>query len=250
MTTRKRGRYIRARPAGGQFDDVAFDATLRAAAPYQKRRRAQRRKVAFAIRSEDVQRKVRVGRTSNLILFVVDASESMAVQPRIEAAKGAVLSLLTDAYQRRDRVGLIVFRGEEATLVLPPTNSVQLAHRALAEIPAGGNTPLAAGLDLSRRVVQQHRLLYPTVQPFVVIITDGLSNVSRTELTPEDDALQEARNLREAGASSVVINMEAPALDRGYAQRLADALGAPCLSIGELRAENLYEAVRLELEQP
>lgn len=98
--------------------------------------------MAFAIERADLQRKVRVKKTANFVLFLVDASWSMAVAERMNATKGAILSLLTDAYQRRDRVGLIVFQKDRATLVLSPTNSIQLAQRALAEIPVGGNSPL------------------------------------------------------------------------------------------------------------
>ena len=149
-TDRKRGRYIQARPANGKTNDIAFDATLRAAAPYQRQRADQiaASGMAYALRSSDLQRKVRVRRTSNLVLFVVDASWSMAVSERMTATKGAIMSLLTDAYQRRDRVGLIVFQKDRASLVLPPTNSVLLAKKALANIPVGGKTPLSAGLLL------------------------------------------------------------------------------------------------------
>ena len=135
-----------ARPAPGKTFDLAFDATLRAAAPHQKDRSEQRKRVAFAIQSSDYQRKVRVKRSANLVLFVVDASWSMAVAERMSATKGAILSLLTDAYQRRDRVGLVVFQKDRASLILPPTNSTQLAQRDLIEIPVGGKTPLSAGL--------------------------------------------------------------------------------------------------------
>jgi magnesium chelatase subunit D len=132
-TELKRGRYVQARPANGKADDLAFDATLRAAAPFQKSRKQEENpnKVAFHVKKSDYMRKVRVRRAANLILFVVDASWSMAVAERMTATKGAIMSLLTDAYQRRDRVGLIVFQKDRATLVMPPTNSVQLAQRAL-----------------------------------------------------------------------------------------------------------------------
>ncbi|RPI87647.1 MAG: VWA domain-containing protein, partial [Chloroflexi bacterium] len=172
-TERKRGRYIQARPAQGRADDLAFDATIRAAAPFQKEREEQRKKVAFAIRPSDYQRKIRVKKTANLILFVVDASWSMAVAERMSATKGAILSLLTDAYQRRDRVGLIVFQKDRATLVLPPTNSVQLAQRALADIPVGGKTPLSAGLFLTQQVLQREQIVHPDVNPLVILLTDG-----------------------------------------------------------------------------
>ena len=144
-TTNKRGRYILSRPARGNVDDLAFDATIRSAAPFQLQRSEQRKRVAFAIQPQDYMRKIRVRRTGNLILFVVDASWSMAVAERMAAAKGAILSLLNDAYQRRDRVGMIAFQRENATLILPPTNSVTLAERALEDIPVGGKTPLSAG---------------------------------------------------------------------------------------------------------
>jgi len=123
-TERKRGRYIQARPAAGKTNDLAFDATLRAAAPFQRDRNEikRRNKVAFAIRPADYMKKIRVRRAANLILFLVDASWSMAVAERMAATKGAILSLLTDAYQRRDRVGLIVFKNHRRPwCCLPPT---------------------------------------------------------------------------------------------------------------------------------
>ena len=177
-TERKRGRYIKARPANGKTSDIAFDATLRAAAPFQKRRVEKRKKVAFAIERGDLQRKVRVKKTANLVLFLVDASWSMAVAERMNATKGAILSLLTDAYQRRDRVGLIVFQKDRATLVLPPTNSIQLAQRALAEIPVGGKTPLSAGLLMASDILRQEKYLHPDVEPLLIVLTDGAGNVS------------------------------------------------------------------------
>ena len=147
-TERKRGRYIQSRlPKGDKVRDLAFDATFRAAAPHQIRR--DRTRLALALEKSDLREKVRVRRSANLILFVVDASWSMAVAERMEATKGAILSLLTDAYQRRDRVGLIVFNKNDANLVLPPTNSVQLARKALMDIAVGGKTPLSAGLYLA-----------------------------------------------------------------------------------------------------
>ena len=153
----KRGRYIQARPSPRDSSDLAFDATLRAAAPFQRQRDdiKKRNAVAFAIRKEDFQKKVRVRKTANLILFLVDGSWSMAVAERMKATKSAILSLLTDAYQRRDRVGLVVFQKDRATLVLAPTNSVLLAERALANIPVGGKTPLTAGLQMAYEILQR-----------------------------------------------------------------------------------------------
>lgn len=249
-TDRKRGRYIQARPAQGKTDDLAFDATLRAAAPFQVEREEQRKRVAFAIQPSDFQRKVRVKKTANLVLFVVDASWSMAVAERMSATKGAILSLLTDAYQRRDTVGLIVFQKDRATLVLPPTNSVQLARRALVDIPVGGKTPLSAGLLMAQQILQRERILHPDVEPLMILLTDGAGNVPMSSLPPQEEAHQLAEQIAAEDTRSVVVNMEHAAFDQGLAQALADHLGAPCYSLAELKAETLYHAVREEMSNP
>ncbi len=249
QTDRKRGRYIQSRPASGRADDLAFDATLRAAAPFQKAREEMRKKddVAFSVRREDYQRKVRVRRASNLILFLVDASWSMAVAERMAATKGAILSLLTDAYQRRDRVGLIVFQKDRATLVLPPTNSVLLAQRALADIPVGGKTPLSAGLAMAYQVMKREKTLHPDVLPLLIVLTDGAGNVSIGRGSPQVEAHRVAEQIAGEEIRSVVINMEHEAFDQGLAQSLADHLDAPCYTLQDLRSETLYRAVQNEI---
>jgi Mg-chelatase subunit ChlD len=249
-TEMKRGRYVQARPANERIDDLAFDATLRAAAPFQKRRAEQRKRVAFAIRPTDYMRKVRVRRSANLVLFLVDASWSMAVAERMAATKGAILSLLTDAYQRRDRVGLIVFQKNRATLVLSPTNSVLLARRALTEIPVGGKTPLSAGLQLAYEVLRREQILHPDVMPLLIVLTDGAGNVSMGHLPPQEEAHRIAELISHDQVHSVVINMEHAAFDQGLAQALADHLDAPCYTITDLKAESLYRAVRKEMQIP
>jgi magnesium chelatase subunit D len=246
-TDRKRGRYVQARPSPGKVDDLAFDATLRAAAPFQTQRSEQRKRVAFAIRSNDYQKKVRVKKAANLVLFVVDASWSMAVAERMTATKGAILSLLTDAYQRRDRVGLIVFQKDRATLVLPPTNSIQLAQRALADIPVGGKTPLSAGLFLAHQIVQKERIVHPDVMPLIILLTDGAGNVSMSNIPPQEESHRIARQISEDEIRSVVINMEHAAFDQGLAQTLAEHLESPCYTLSELKAETLYQRVREEM---
>lgn len=248
ITNRKRGRYIQARPSPGKADDLALDATLRAAAPFQKQRSELRQKVAFAIRASDYQRKVRVKKAANLILFVVDASWSMAVAERMSATKGAILSLLTDAYQRRDRVGLIVFQKDRATLVLPPTNSVLLAQRALADIPVGGKTPLSAGLLLAYEVIKREKLSHPDVNPLMILLTDGAGNVSMGNLSPQEEAHLIADQIAEQKIRCIVINMEHAAFDQGLAKALADHLRCPCYTLSELRAETLYQQVRHEID--
>ncbi len=290
-TKRKRGRYVRAQLATGKVTDLAFDATLRAAAVHQRRRRAEDvvkddgmmgsgdkkmrgagdeassstssphhpitpspplpapspSRPAFLIRKTDLHKKIRVRRSANLILFVVDASWSMAVAERMAATKGAIMSLLTDAYQRRDRVGLVVFQKNTATLVLPPTSSVDLAQKALSEIPVGGKTPLTAGLALSLHVIKREKNLHPDVMPLMIILTDGAGNVSMGSLPPQIEAHKVANQIRDQRIRSVVINMEHIAFDQGLARKLAENLDANCLSLKELHAEALYEAVKAEL---
>jgi len=246
-TKRKRGRYIMARPAKGSTSDIAFDATIRAAAPYQLRRIDQRQKVAFAILPSDLQRKVRIRKAANLIIFVVDASWSMAVAERMSATKGAILSLLADAYQHRDRVGLVVFQKDRALSILPPTNSVQLAQQALADIPVGGKTPLSAGLSLAYDIFQKERNIHTDVLPLMILLTDGAGNVSMGNLPPQEEAHRVSDRIRQAGIRSIVINMEHAAFDQGLANALAEHLGGPCYTLHELKADHLYHAVRQEL---
>lgn len=248
-TDRKRGRYVQARPAGDRTDDIAFDATLRAAAPYQQARQDQKEQsgMAYALQKSDLQRKVRVRRASNLILFVVDASWSMAVSERMQATKGAIMSLLTDAYQRRDRVGLVVFNKDRSHLVLPPTNSVILAKEALADVQVGGKTPLSAGLLMAYEVVRKEKLAHPDIMPMIILLTDGAGNVSLSNLPPQEEAHRIARLIHDEQIRTITINMEHAAFDQGLAAKLADKLGGPCYTLAQLKAETLLDTIRSEM---
>lgn len=246
-TETKRGRYIQARPANGELSDIAFDATIRAAAPFQKDRRSPETKVAFSIRKHDLQRKVRIKQTANLILFVVDASWSMAVAERMSAAKGAVLSLLTDAYQRRDRVGMIVFQKDRAQVILPPTNSIELARRYLADIPIGGKTPLSAGLNMAYEVIKREELTHPEIQPMLILLTDGVGNVSITKLPPQEEAYKIADMIAKDNVPSIVINMEHKEFDKGLAREIAEHLQASYYCMSDLQAEKLLQTVKEEI---
>jgi magnesium chelatase subunit D len=249
-TDRKRGRYIKARPAHEKRDDIAFDATLRAAAPYQrKRKETSVNELALQLRTSDLQRKVRVRRTGNLILFAVDASWSMAASERMEATKGAIFSLLVDAYQRRDQVGLVVFQRDKARLVLPPTSSVELAQKALSDLPVGGKTPLSSGLFLSWQVIEGAKRRDPEIRPLLILLTDGAGNVSMTGMPAQEEANRIADLFQQdANVRALVINMEHAAFDRGLAQKLADALGGVCYNLPELRADTLLSTVRREID--
>jgi Mg-chelatase subunit ChlD len=246
-TSRKRGHYIQARPAEGDLSDIALDATLRQAALQQLDREGEPDHIT--VLPQDVQKKVRVRRAANLILFVVDASWSMAGAQRMEATKGAIMSLLVDAYQKRDRVGLVVFQKEESRLVLPFTSSVELAQQALRHLPVGGKTPLSAGLMLAYRVFRRELRLHPQAMPLMVVLTDGAGNVSLTETPPQEEAQKIADLIRRTGIHSVVVNMEHRAYDRGLADNLAQALGGPCYCLADLKAAALYRTVREELEE-
>jgi Mg-chelatase subunit ChlD len=245
-TRRKRGRYIKSRLLGDEpASDIAFDATFRQAALHQRERADEGR--SFSIHKDDLRLKVRVRRAANCILFAVDASWSMAAAERIEATKGAIMSLLQDAYQRRDVVGLVVFQRDRARVILEPTSSVELAQRLLRDIPVGGKTPLPHGLWLSYQVLDREKRLDPEVMPMLILLTDGAGNVSMSGQPPREEALHIADMFRLGGIRSVVINMEHPAFDRGLARELADALHAPCYALEELRASSLLQTVRDEL---
>jgi magnesium chelatase subunit D len=172
----------------------------------------------------------------------------MAVSERMTATKGAIMSLLTDAYQRRDRVGLVVFQKDRAILILPPTNSVVLAKQALTTIPVGGKTPLSAGLLMSYEVIRREKALHPDIIPLMILLTDGAGNVSIGRESPQEEAHRIAGLIKHEDIKTVTINMEHVAFDQGLASKLAEALGGPCYSLGQMRAETLLETVRKEMK--
>jgi len=228
------GHPVGDREAGESPEDIALAATVRAAAPHQRAR--GRDKSGLILRREDLRRNVREGREGNLVLFVVDASGSMAARSRMATVKGAVLSLLTDAYQRRDKVGLVSFRGEGARVLLPPTSGVELAASRLADLPTGGRTPLAAGLEKAAEVLMRERTREKERRPLLVILTDGRA-------TAGPDPRGAAAGLRRLGAASVVVDTEQGYVRLGMAGTLAEALEARCLRLEELRADTLVELV-------
>jgi magnesium chelatase subunit D len=214
--------------------DVALAATVRAAAPHQRAR--GREGPGIRVRTCDLRQNVREGREGNLILFLVDASGSMAAHKRMSAVKGAVLSLLNDAYQRRDKVALISFRGEGAWILLPPTSSVALAAPRLEVLPTGGRTPLAAGIEKAAEVLMREELRDKERRPLLVLLTDG-----RTTAGPDPQVA--AARLRSLGTTSCVVDTEEGYVRLGMAGELAESMGARCLRLEELRADSLVELV-------
>lgn len=158
-------------------NDLAMDATLWAAAPYQQRRK--REDVAISIEESDIREKIREERVGNFIVFVVDASGSMGAGKRMVETKGAILSLLLDTYQKRDRVALAVFKGEGAEVVLPPTSRIELAHKLLEELPTGGKTPLSHGISLGYQTIRSYFRKHSNIYPLLITISDGKANVSQ-----------------------------------------------------------------------
>ncbi|TAN71322.1 MAG: VWA domain-containing protein [Methylobacter sp.] len=196
--------------------------------------------VDFQVTKNDLHQQVRAGKTANLILFVVDASGSMAAQRRMEAVKGAVLSLLTDAYQQRDEVAVISFGGKSAQLLLSPTRSVDLAERNLRELPTGGRTPLPHALSVTLETLEK-----TAMPPLLVLLSDGRANVAlRVGNDPWQESLSFAALLAERGVPALVLDTETGYLRLGKARQLAEALGAEYLTLEELSAENLALTIR------
>jgi magnesium chelatase subunit D len=190
---------------------------------------------------EDVRRAIREGREGNLVIFVVDASGSMAARDRMAAVSGATLSLLRDAYQRRDKVAVITFRQEKARLLLPPTSSAHIAGRRLARFDTGGRTPLAEGLQAARELIIREKARDRARRPLVVVLTDGRATAGPDPLGRSRIA---AARLLAEGAAAVVVDCETSFVRLGLAGRLAHQLGAPAVRLEQLRADHLTQAVR------
>ncbi|MCG6496738.1 putative cobaltochelatase [Kitasatospora sp. A2-31] len=233
------GHTIRARRPQGRLARLHLSATLQAAAPHQVARGRTSR--ALLLAKDDFREQVRQGRESNLVLFVVDASGSMAARQRMTAVKGAVLSLLMDAYQRRDKIGMITFRGAGAELALPPTSSVEVGAARLESLPTGGRTPLAAGLLRAHEVLRVERMRDPHRRPLLVVVTDGRATGARDAVAQSHRA---AGLLAAQGVTGVVLDCEAGPVRLGLARTLAARLGASAVTLDELRAEGVASLVR------
>ncbi|MGW5771928.1 putative cobaltochelatase [Streptomyces longwoodensis] len=233
------GRTTGARRPRGALTKLHLAATVQAAAPHQRAR--GRSGPGLVIRRDDLRQAAREGREGNLVLFVVDASGSMAARQRMSAVKGAVLSLLLDAYQRRDKVGLVTFRASAADVALPPTSSVDAAAARLESLPTGGRTPLAAGLLKAHEVLRVERLRDPARRALVVVVTDG-----RATGGPEPVALagRAARLFAAEQVASVVVDCESGPVRLGLAGQLAAELGGTAVTLDELRADAIAGLVK------
>lgn len=226
------GRQRSFRPLGKNRNDIALGATIRAAAPYQRSR--ERQGQAISIRKTDLHEKIRERKIAHIILFLVDASGSMGVHRRMVAVKGAILSLLTDAYQKRDSVGLMTFRGTGACLLLPPTRSPDIASKLLRKIPTGGTTPLVRGIYEAYRLMAQGRYAVTGDRRSIVLLTDGRGNVPMAAGSPRVELFELADRLAGGDISFIVVDTETgyPRLEQAFV--LADRLKAPCIRLEDL----------------
>ena len=226
-------------PHRGRRIDLAFAATLRAAAPYQRQRHGEQ---AVVIRAEDLRVWIRTRRAAANILFLVDASGSMGAKERMKMVKGAVLALLREAYQKRDRVGLIAFRRTSAETLLPMTQSVELAEKKLRSLPTGGKTPLAEGLAAALKMMDELSRK-EGAETVLVLVTDGRTNVSAAGKAKEE-ALRAAEEIARRDAHCIVLDTEKSFPKVGLAPEIAQRMNAGYATLERLCAEGVLEVVR------
>lgn len=243
MTDLMQGRYVRAEIPKAKTSDIAFDATLRAAAPYQKARPSNG--CAVVIRKDDLRSKIREKRTGNIFLFVVDASGSMGARERMKTVKGVIFKILLDAYQKRDRVGMVAFRKNQAEVLLPVTRSVDFAQKKLASMPTGGKTPLAKGLLKAEDVLDMLYRQDANQDPVMILITDGRATSPLNKGTnPVTDALEEAKRIGRRNIPVAVIDTESGFIKLGLAKKLAKAMGASYFQVDKISEDQLLHIWR------
>jgi magnesium chelatase subunit D len=253
LSLRNNGKYVRYGFPKGDIKDVALDATIRAAAPYQKERKGQS-DLSMVIKTQDIREKIRIGKVSTATMFVVDASGSMGVNRRMESAKGAVLSLLQDSYQQRDKIGVVAFRGSQADVLLPLCSSVDLAYKNLKELPTGGRTPLAAGLESGLNLLVHEKRRDEGAIPVLVLISDGRANVSKENKDTQMELVALSEHARAKGIQVIVIDTEVVSksfiqMQLGYCRDIASHSGGRYYPIGDLTADSVRDIVIHERER-
>ncbi|MFC9433485.1 magnesium chelatase subunit D family protein [Nocardia sp. NPDC057030] len=239
----RHGRVVR--PSTDTSTGLHLLGTVFAAAPHQWSR--GRGDGPLKLAAEDLRGAYREGREGNLVVFVVDASGSMASRDRLSAVTGAVVTLLRDSYQRRDKVAVITVRGQDAELVLPPTSSVDIAVRRLSSMRTGGKTPLAAGLVKAREIVLRERVRDPRRRPMLVLLTDGRATGG---VDPLPRARAAAARLANEGVTSIVVDCERGMIRLGLAAELARELRGGYLRLAELTGDSVADVVRAGSGRP
>ena len=239
----KMGRYVYS-VQQNLTGDLALDATIRAAAPYQVSR--NKNGLAIAIRESDIREKVRQRKYANLLVFVVDASGSMGASQRMTETKGAILSLLKDAYVKRDKVCLVAFRGNDAQVLLPPTRSVDRGVRLLETMAVGGRTPLNHGISKGMQVIQSELKKNPGILPYMIMITDGKGNVSIDQsMKPKQELMEISEKVRAfSHINTMVLDIERKgAMSFGIAKEMALRMGANYQKIETLNQGTIISAI-------
>ncbi len=240
LTTRRSGRFTRSRQAH-PVTDIAFAATMRAAAPHQ-RARGRSYGGRLALRADDLRQKVRERKTRALLILVIDGSDSVMARQLMSRTKLVLLALLQNAYERRDRVAMLVFRFAQGRVVLPPTRNFTKARRCVEELYVGGCTPLATGLLEGLRLAETERLRDPTTRPVLIVLTDGLANIDLSgnmrRDTSQRDALNVAQEIALRQISSVLIDTNPyPTITNEAGQKVP----APGRELARMLAADYYQ---------
>lgn len=237
------GRYVRSTVPHGKCTDIAVIPTLCNAALNQ-RQRTPENGMKLSVRPSDIRKKIREKRTGATILFAVDASGSMGAKRRMRAVKGAVKGLLSEAYRKRDRVGVVAFRSDSAQTLLNITGSPELARKCMDGLPTGGKTPLAAGIAAAYELLRAERIRTPDALQYLILISDGKANVSLRSDDPFADALAAAEQVRLSGVGAMVLDTENSYIRFGFAKQIAERMGAQCISLDEVTGSAVEENVR------
>ena len=237
-----KGRYVKSIIPKGKVKDLAFDATLRAAAPYQ--RLLEKNGMAIVIKKEHIREKIREKRIGTSILFTVDASGSMGAHERMKEVKGAIFSLLKDAYEKRDRIGLVAFRKDSAEELLPMTRSIELANKKLKDLPVGGKTPLHKGLEKSYTILLNEKKKNKNIVPVLVLVTDGKISTKENSENIFSNLLKFCEKIRESKIKVIVIDSEKGRIKLNMAKDINEKLGGKYYRLEDLKVQSISQVVR------
>ena len=242
------GRYARSKYPDGKTNDIAFDATIRAAAPYQKVRHSD--DLSLVIESQDIRMKVRERRSGCTLLFLVDASGSLGVRKRMATVKGAIMSMLRDSYVKRDRIGLMAFRRDSAEMILPPTKSVEYSYKCLEEMPTGGKTPLGEALIRVNEYMTAYARCHVGERCYIILVTDGRANVPLQEgMNANEEVQKMAEDISIPHVKWIVVDASTSFPRFDNAEKLAERMGARYFRLEDLDADQFAEGVKAAIDQ-